>query len=175
MQLLCACIFSWLIGFSTSLSVQLGPVFGSLLVAPCFWCICSFLFLFIFTFSFPFILFPYFMVFLSFLFYINSTPKMPSRSKRSRISTPTPCRKTGSIPKVAPHPAQSYVVVDITFPSHIVSNRSLFIAYIPKHQVHCTAFRNNITIEGAGDVQIRVFAAGKSILLRMKIYRHVPS
>jgi hypothetical protein len=98
---------------------------------------------------------------------------MPSRSRRSKLSAP--CHKVGLAPTAEPRPAQSYVVVDVTLPSHIINDRSLFTTYMPKRQVHRNAFGNNVTIEGTGNVQIRVFAAGKSIVLRMKNCWHVPS
>ena len=41
--------------------------------------------------------------------------------------------------------------------------------YMPSCRVHHTVFGNNITIEGTSNVEIQVFAAGKSILFCMKI------
>jgi hypothetical protein len=104
---------------------------------------------------------------------------MPSKLSGTRKSkeqpiSPSYC-KPNSLPKTKPPYANpQYLVVDTTLPSHIFNDRSLFITYTPLRQVHYTAFGNNITIEGTGEVQIRVFAAGKSLLLSMKNCWHVP-
>ncbi|KAF8801018.1 hypothetical protein BYT27DRAFT_7116232, partial [Phlegmacium glaucopus] len=55
----------------------------------------------------------------------------------------------------------------------IVSDCSLFATYTPSCRVHCTAFSNDITIKGIGDVHICIFAAGKYILFHMKDCWHV--
>ena len=104
---------------------------------------------------------------------------MPSKSAKPKSSAPSSGRKAHSIPKVKPpaasRPAQLYVVVDATLPSHIINDRSLFTSYTPGRKVHRTAFGHDIIIEGIGDAHIRVFAAGQFILFRMRNCWHVPS
>ena len=104
---------------------------------------------------------------------------MPSKSTKSKASGSSSHHKANSIPKANPlaasRPAQSYVVIDATLPSHIINNHSLFTTYIPGRKIHRTAFGHNIMIEGTGDVHIRVLAAGQYICFRMRNCWHVPS
>ena len=104
---------------------------------------------------------------------------MPSKSVKSKASGSSSHNKANSIPKANPleasRPAQSYVVIDATLPSHIINNHSLFTTYIPGRKIHRTAFGHNITIEGTGDVHIRVLAAGQYICFRMRNCWHVLS
>jgi len=104
---------------------------------------------------------------------------MPPNSTKLKASGSSSRRKANSIPKTKPltasRPAQSYVVIDATLPSHTINDRSLFTTYTPLRRVHRSAFGNNITIEGVGDAYIRVFAAGRFILLCMRNCWHVPS
>jgi len=104
---------------------------------------------------------------------------MPLKSTKPKSSAPSSGHKAHSIPKVKPlaasRPAQLYVVIDTTLPSHIINDRSLFTSYMPGRKVHCTTFGHNIIIEGIGDAYIRVFAAGQFILFRMWNCWHVPS
>ena len=109
---------------------------------------------------------------------------MPSKSSRTRKSAeqhilPSSHHKVESIPKAMPlaasHPCQSYVVVDTTLPSHVINDHSLFTTYTPGRKVHRTALGHEIIIEGTGDAEIRVFAAGQYICFRMRNCWHVPS
>ena len=73
------------------------------------------------------------------------------------------------------YPTQLYVVIDATLPSHVINDRSLFTTYTPGRKVHRTAFGHDINIEGTGDAQIRVLAAGQYISFHMRNCWHVPS
>jgi hypothetical protein len=88
-------------------------------------------------------------------------------------------RKADSIPKAKPlavsRPAQPFLVIDTTLPSHIVTDRSLFTMYTAGRKVYRTTFGHDIVIEGTGDVHIRVFAAGQYICFRLRNCWHVPS
>ena len=68
-----------------------------------------------------------------------------------------------------------YLVIDSILPSHIFHDRSLFTTYAPLRKLHRTLFGTEIIIEGIGDVHVRVFAGGKSILFRFRDCWHVPS
>ena len=102
---------------------------------------------------------------------------MPSKSNstKAKVSTcrSSTCRKSDSLPKMKPHP--HYLVVDTTLPSHIFSDRSLFMTYLPSSKLHRTVFGTDIIIEGIGDVHIRVVVSGKSILFHFWDSWHVPS
>jgi len=104
---------------------------------------------------------------------------MPSNSTKLNVPGSSSRRKANSIPKAKPltafRPAQSYVVIDATLPSHIINDHSLFTSYTPGRKVHRTAFGHDIIIEGISDAHIRVFAAGQFILFRMRNCWHVPS
>jgi len=104
---------------------------------------------------------------------------MPSNSTKLKAPGSSSHPKANSIPKAKPLtascPAQSYVVIDATLPSHIINDQSLFTTYMPSRWVYRTAFGNNITIEGIGDAHFCVFAAGKFILFCMRNYWHIPS
>ena len=104
---------------------------------------------------------------------------MPSNSTKTNSFGSSSRRKANSIPKakplVASRPAQSYLVVDATLPSHIINNCSLFTTYMPGRKVHRTAFGHDIIIEGTRDAHIWVFAAGQYICFRMRNCWHVPS
>ena len=106
---------------------------------------------------------------------------MPLKSAKLKTSGSSSRNDTVPIPKARPpshrkplsHP--HYLVVDTTLPSHIFSDRSLFTTYTPSHKSHQTVFGSNIIIEGIGDVHVRVFVSGKSILFRFRDSWHVPS
>ena len=98
---------------------------------------------------------------------------MPLKSTKSKASQSSSHRP---LPKMKPMVAVShYLVVDATLPSHVFSDRSLFTTYVPSRKSHQTAFGSNIIIEGIGDVHVRVFVSGKSILFRFRDSWHVPS
>jgi hypothetical protein len=99
------------------------------------------------------------------------TVSLPSSSSRSSSR-----HKPSSLPKTKPiseHP--HYLVVEATLPSHVFGDRSLFTTYVPSRKIHRTAFGTDIIIEGVGDVHLRVFAGGKSILFRFRDSWHVPT
>ena len=106
---------------------------------------------------------------------------MPSKSTKSHSSGSSCRRKVNSPPnlKAKPlavsHPAQPYLVIDTTLPSHIVTDRFLFTTYTAGRRVYRTAFGHNIIIEGIGDVDIRVFVSGQCICFCMRNCWHVPS
>lgn len=99
---------------------------------------------------------------------------MPSKSTKLTSSGSSSHQKANSIPK-AKHPAQLYVVIDTTFPSHIINDRSLFTTYIPGRKVHYTVFGYDIIIEGTGDAHIWVCAGGQYIYFHMWNCWHVPT
>ena len=105
-------------------------------------------------------------------------PSKCTKSKASRTSESSR-NKANSIPKANPlaasRPVQSYVVIDVTLPSHIINDRSLFTMYIPGRKVCCTDFGHDIMIRGTGDAHIWVFAAGQYICFCMRICWHIPS
>ena len=68
-----------------------------------------------------------------------------------------------------------YVVIDTTFPSHIINDCSLFTTYMPGQKVHCTVFGYDIIIEGTGDAHIWVCAGGQYIYFHMWNCWHVPT
>ncbi|KDR64911.1 hypothetical protein GALMADRAFT_149172 [Galerina marginata CBS 339.88] len=94
----------------------------------------------------------------------NLQPKASSSRRKSKTSSPPTAR-------TAPH----YLVVDLSLPSHIINDRSLFASYTPSRKLHRTVFGTDVIIEGYGDVLIRAFAGGKSILFRLRDCWHVPS
>lgn len=96
-----------------------------------------------------------------------------SGSSSRNITKPIPKARPPSHRKPLSHP--HYLVVDTTLPSHIFSDRSLFTTYAPSRKSHQTVFGSNIIIEGIGDVHVRVFVSGKSILFRFRDSWHVPS
>ncbi|KDR80449.1 hypothetical protein GALMADRAFT_136933 [Galerina marginata CBS 339.88] len=106
---------------------------------------------------------------------------MPSKRSSTKSSTTKPEPSSRRKPKTTSpltgtaRTSPCHLVVDLSLPSHIINDRSLFTTYTPSRQVHRTVFGNKITIEGVGDAHIRVFAAGKFILLRMRNCWHVPS
>jgi hypothetical protein len=75
-------------------------------------------------------------------------------------------RKSGTIPKTKPSFSRNphYLVVDVTLPSHIFSDCSLFTMYVPSGKLHRTVFGTDIVIEGTGNVHLRVVVNGTSIL-----------
>ena len=101
---------------------------------------------------------------------------MPLNSTKLNVPGSSSCHKANSIPKAKPLtascPAQSYVVIDATLPSHIINDCLLFMLYMPGCKVHCTAFGHDIIIEGIGDA---VFTASQFILFYMRNCWHVPS
>jgi hypothetical protein len=101
----------------------------------------------------------------------KSRPNLPSSQRKSHKINPV--SRTRLLPKSATTP--HYLVVDTFFPSHIFNDRSLFTTYIPSRKVHRTPFGAEITIEGVGDVQVRVIVKGVSILFRFRNCWHVPS
>jgi hypothetical protein len=105
---------------------------------------------------------------------------MPSNSTKAKASRSSSRRNIDSIPKAKPlapvsRPAQPYLVVDTTLPSHIVTDRSLFTVYTAGRKVYRTALGHEPIIEGTGDVHIRVFVAGQYICFRLRNCWHVPS
>ena len=104
---------------------------------------------------------------------------MPSKRTKSKASRTSELsrHKANSIPKADPafRPSQSYVVIDTTLPSHVINDHSLFTTYTPGHNIYRTALGHDIIIEGTGDVEVRVFAAGQYICFRMRNCWHVPS
>jgi hypothetical protein len=116
--------------------------------------------------------------------YLDMPPKSLGKSKPISSSSH---RKTNSDSESAstgkskPPPltrttrALQYFVVDTVLPSHVVNDRSLFTTYAPSKRVHRTAFGTEITIEGTGNVEVRVLAGGKTILFTIHDCWHVPS
>lgn len=109
---------------------------------------------------------------------------MPSKATRSSAKSPSdtkpqvnlkalPSRRNGKT-STSPHLAH-HLVLDLSLPSHIISDRSLFTTYTSSRKLHKTVFGNDIIIEGYGDVHIRTFAGTKSILFRLRDCWHVPS
>ncbi|KDR82487.1 hypothetical protein GALMADRAFT_206348 [Galerina marginata CBS 339.88] len=93
-------------------------------------------------------------------------PKAPS-SRRKVQGNPPPAGTARTAPQ--------YLVVDLSLPSHVVNDRSLFATYTPSRKLHRTTFGNDILVEGYGDVHIRTFAGGTSIVFRLRDCWHVPS
>ncbi|KDR70588.1 hypothetical protein GALMADRAFT_229963 [Galerina marginata CBS 339.88] len=93
-------------------------------------------------------------------------PKVPSSRRKL---------KTTSLSTGTARTAPCHLVVDLSLPSHVVNDRSLFTTYTPSRKLHQTPFGNDIVIEGRGDVHVRAFAGGKSILFHLRDCWHVPS
>ena len=99
-------------------------------------------------------------------------PKSLGKSTAKPISSSSH-RKTNSASIGNSKP--QYFVIDTVLPSHVVNDRSLFVTYSPSKRVHRTAFGTEITIEGTGNVEVRVLASGKPILFTIHDCWHVPS
>ena len=98
---------------------------------------------------------------------------MPSKARNSRPPAPHSGRRKS--PKSGPtSTSHHYLVVDTTFPSHIFNDRSLFTTYTPSRKVHQTNFGSTITIEGTGDVRVRVIVKGVSTPFLLRDCWHVP-
>ena len=100
-------------------------------------------------------------------------PKSSSTKSQPRPSTSR--RKPNPAPRNPSFSTPNYAVVDTSFPSHVFNDRSLFTTYTPSRKVHKTSFGSNVTIEGIGDVKVRVAVKGVTILLRFQDCWHVPS
>ena len=101
----------------------------------------------------------------------RSQPRVPrppnSRRKPNPASKPNPPLPARATP--------SYFVLDTTFPTHIVNDRSLFTTYTPSNRVYRTTFGNDITIAGTGNVEICVQAgARKMITFTVRDCWHIP-
>ena len=74
--------------------------------------------------------------------------------------------------RTAPH----HLVLDLSLPSHIINDRSLFTTYTPSRKLHRTIFGNDIVVEGyaSGDVHVCAFAGTTSILFCLRDCWHVP-
>ena len=72
------------------------------------------------------------------------------------------------------HTSPHFLVLDLSLPSHIISDRSLFTTYTSSRKLHRTIFGNDIIIEGYGDVHIHTFAGTKLILFHLRDCWHVP-
>jgi hypothetical protein len=117
----------------------------------------------------------------SFSLFFSLLYDMTSKSSRTRTLKPFVHHKPNSLPKSKPRAPPltrttlQYFVVDTVLPLHVVNDRSLFTTYAPSKRVHRTAFGTKITIEGTGNVEVRVLAGGKTILFTIHDCWHVPS
>jgi hypothetical protein len=96
-----------------------------------------------------------------------------SATLNSALYKPSPLPFLKPLPRTSTAP--QYFVVTTVLPSHVVNDRSLFTTYTPSHRVYQMAFGAEITIEGTGNVEVRVFAFGKSIIFTIHDCWHVPS
>ena len=87
--------------------------------------------------------------------------------------------KTKLQPKSKPQPTTcttpQYFIIDTVLPSHVVNDCSIFTTYTPSKRVHRTAFGTEITIEGIGNIEVRVLAGRKSIIFTIHNCWHVLS
>ena len=104
--------------------------------------------------------------------YYMATTLAPDTLSNSRRK-PNLTSKNASSPKSPPTP--HYLVVDMSFPSHIFNDQSLFTTYTPTRKIHQTSFGTKVAIEGIGDVQVRVVVKGVSISFHFRGCWHVPT
>jgi hypothetical protein len=84
-------------------------------------------------------------------------------------------RKSTSPSKKKPLFTNSHrLVINATLPSHVFSDCSLFMTYLPSHKLHRTVYGTDIVIAGIGDVQVCVIVSSKSILFHFRDSWHVP-
>ena len=118
---------------------------------------------------------------------------MPSKSAKLKASGSSMCQRSSSRNNTNPIPnsrppshrndkrtapptaTHHHLVLDISLPSHVISDRSLFTTYTSSRKLHRTIFGNDIIIEGMGDVEVCVVVSGKSILFCLRDSWHVPS
>ena len=106
---------------------------------------------------------------------------MPSKARHSTAESSLDTKPQVNLKALPPRcnsktsTSPHHLVLDLSLPSHIVNDRSLFTTYTSSRKLHRTIFGNDIIIEGYGDVHVRTFAGTKSILFRLRDCWHVPS
>ena len=91
-----------------------------------------------------------------------------SATSNSALYKPSPLPFLKPLPRTSMAP--QYFIVTTVLPSHLVNDRSLFTTYTPSHRVYQMVFRAEITIEGTGNVKVRVLASGKLSTLPSPMY-----
>lgn len=80
----------------------------------------------------------------------NPVPKARPFSHRNDKRTVPPTVTAGTSSSVSE--SLHHLVLDLSLPSHVISDRSLFTSYTSSRRLHRTIFGSEIIIEGYGDV-----------------------